>query len=232
MQNISKSTIVAAVAASALSLSASGAYAVIASWSMATAIAAGTVGTSYNYGAADSGDAAAGSMLSSSHTAVVTAYSTPSGNGSTYSFSSNNWTAGNYYQVSVATTGYEGVSISWDQTRSSTGPSTFELVMSTNGGSSWSTLVASYAVVQAGAAGSNTLSWSPTGAYQTAFTTTASAAGAANAGNVIFRMRSLVTTTAAGTNRIDNVVVSGNMVPAPGAIALLGLAGLIGRRRR
>ena len=45
-------------------------------------------------------------------------------------------------------------------------------------------------------------------------------------------MRTLVTTAAAGTNRVDNIVVSGNVAPAPGAIALLGLAGLIGRRRR
>ena len=230
MNFISKSTIVASVAASALSLNASGA--VIASWSMATAIATGTVGTSYNYGAADGGEAAAGSMLSSSHTAAVTAYSTPAGNGSTYSFSSNNWTTGNYYQVSLSTAGYEGVSISWDQTRSGTGPSSFELVMSTDGGTNWMTLIASYSVVQAGLAGNNTLSWSPSGAYQTAFTTTGSAAGAANAGNVIFRMRTLVPSPASGTNRIDNVIVSGSMVPAPGAIALLGLAGLIGRRRR
>jgi MYXO-CTERM domain-containing protein len=33
-----------------------------------------------------------------------------------------------------------------------------------------------------------------------------------------------------GTARIDNVLVSG--VPAPGAVALLGLAGLAARRRR
>lgn len=229
VKNISKSTIVAAVAASALSLTASGA--VIASWSMPTAVAAGTVGTSYTYGAADGGESTAGSSLSSSHLSAATAYSSPSGNGSTYSLSSNNWAIGDYYQVSLSTLGYQDISISFDQTRSGTGPSSFELVVSTDGGSSWATLVASYSIIQAGLSGSNTLSWSAAGAYQTAFTTTSTAA-VSDASSVLFRMRSLVTTTAAGTNRIDNVIVSGNMVPAPGAIALLGLAGLIHRRRR
>lgn len=229
MQNISKSTIVAAVAATAFSLSASGA--VIASWSMPTAVATGTVGTSYSYGAADAGDSAVGSNLSSSHIAALTAYSSPAGNGSTYSLSSNNWAIGDYYQVSVSTVGYQNVSFSFDQTRSGTGPSSFELVMSTDGGSSWSTLIATYSVVQAGLAGTNTTSWNAT-TNQTAFTTASAAAGADESASVLFRIRSLVTTAAAGTNRVDNLIVSGDAVPAPGAIALLGLAGLIQRRRR
>ena len=36
---------------------------------------------------------------------------------------------------------------------------------------------------------------------------------------------------AGGTGRVDNIVISA-VVPAPGAIALLGLAGLVGGRRR
>jgi len=35
-----------------------------------------------------------------------------------------------------------------------------------------------------------------------------------------------------GTMRYDDVVISGTLVPAPGAIALLGVAGLVGTRRR
>ncbi|MEX0876548.1 MAG: hypothetical protein WD114_03720 [Phycisphaerales bacterium] len=35
-----------------------------------------------------------------------------------------------------------------------------------------------------------------------------------------------------GNNRLDNVLVSGTVVPAPGALALLGLGGLVGARRR
>lgn len=37
---------------------------------------------------------------------------------------------------------------------------------------------------------------------------------------------------AAGTWRFDNVTISGSAIPAPGAVALLGLAGLVGARRR
>jgi MYXO-CTERM domain-containing protein len=36
---------------------------------------------------------------------------------------------------------------------------------------------------------------------------------------------------AGGTARIDNVLINGTAVPAPGAIALLGVAGLRRRRR-
>lgn len=41
------------------------------------------------------------------------------------------------------------------------------------------------------------------------------------------------TTSAAGNNRIDNVQFNAEAVPAPGSVALLGLAGIVaGRRRR
>ena len=227
MQN--KSTLLLAVAGTSL-ISMSASAAVIASWSMPTAVPAATTGTSYNYGAANSGELTSGTMLSSAHAVAATTYSSPTGNGSTYSLSSNNWTIGDYYQVSVSTIGYSGVSISWDQTRSSTGPATFDAVMSVDGGANWTTILAGYSVIQAGLAGTNTTSWNST-TSQAAFTLTAVAGAAADEqANVLFRLRSTVTTTAAGTNRIDNFIVS--TVPAPGAIALLGLAGLIGRRRR
>ncbi len=227
MQN--KSTLILAVAATSL-ISMSASAAVIASWSMTTAVPAATTGTSYNYGAADSGELSSGTMLSSGHAAAAATYSSPSGNGSTYSLSSNNWAIGDYYQVSVSTIGYTGVSISWDQTRSSTGPATFDAVMSVDGGANWTTILAGYSVIQAGLAGTNTTSWNST-TSQAAFTLTAVAGAAADEqANVLFRLRSTVTTAAAGTNRIDNFIVS--TVPAPGAIALLGLAGLISRRRR
>ena len=204
--------------------------AVIASWSMPTAVPAATTGTSYNYGAANSGELTSGTMLSSAHAVAATTYSSPTGNGSTYSLSSNNWTIGDYYQVSVSTIGYSGVSISWDQTRSSTGPATFDAVMSVDGGANWTTILAGYSVIQAGLAGTNTTSWNST-TSQAAFTLTAVAGAAADEqANVLFRLRSTVMSVSPGTNRIDNFIVS--TVPAPGAIALLGLAGLIGRRRR
>jgi MYXO-CTERM domain-containing protein len=35
-----------------------------------------------------------------------------------------------------------------------------------------------------------------------------------------------------GSIRFDNISVSGSAIPAPGAIALLGLAGVLSRRKR
>ena len=222
-------------AAGLVSLLASAASAdVIAGWSMPTAVAAATTGTNYTYGAADLGALTSGTSLSGYHTASATTWSSPGGNGSTYSLSSNNWTTGDYYQVSMATTGYSDISVSWDQTRSGTGPSAFSLTMSTDGGANFTTLLASYTVVQAGLAGTGTTSWN-TITNQTGFTTTTIVGiSAANQGNVLFRFSSLSTTAAAGTGRVDNISVTGALVavPAPGAVALIGLAGLVARRRR
>ena len=200
---------------------------------MTTAIPAATTGSNYTYGAADAGDATAGTSLSAVHALTATTWSTPAGNGSQYSFSSNNWSVGDYYQITLSTLGYGNVSLSWDQTRSSTGPSSFRVDVSTDG-TNFSTILASYSVIQAGLAGSGTVAWSSSAAnYQSAFTTTlASIAGADDAASLTFRFVNLSTVAVGGTNRIDNIIVSGDVVPAPGAIALLGLAGLAARRRR
>ena len=222
-------------AAGLVSLLASAASAdVIAGWSMSTAVAAATTGTNYTYGAADLGALTSGTSLSGFHAAAATTWSSPSGNGSAYSLSSNNWTTGDYYQVSMATTGYSDISVSWDQTRSGTGPAAFGLSMSTDGGANFTTLLASYTVFQAGLTGSGTSTWNST-TNQTGFTTTTIIGiSAANQGNILLRFSSLSTTAAAGTGRVDNISVTGALVavPAPGAIALIGLAGLISRRRR
>ena len=217
-----KSTLLLAVAATSL-ISMSASAAVIASWSMTTAVPAATTGTSYNYGAADAGEFASGTMLSGTHSSASTAWSSPAGNGSTYALSSNAWNVGDYYQISLATTGYSAVSVAWDQTRSSTGPAGFEAVLSVDGGSTFSSL-GSYTV--------NQVSWSATVPVTTSsFGSLASAAD--NQASVIIRFKVVTagTSTTTGTNRIDNIVVSG-VIPAPGAVALIGLAGLVSRRRR
>ena len=195
---------------------------VIAGWSMPTAVTATTAAT-YSYGAANSGALVSGSMLSGTHSSASTVWSSPAGNGSTYALSSNAWNVGDYYQISLATTGYSGVSVAWDQTRSSTGPAGFEAVLSVDGGSTFSSL-GSYTV--------NQVSWSATVPVTTSsFASLASAAD--NQASVIIRFKVVTagTSTTTGTNRIDNISVTG-AVPAPGAIALIGLAGLIARRRR
>ena len=219
------------ITAGAVSMSASAAL--VAGWSMPTAVTAATTGTNYTYGAADLGEATAGTSLSGFHSVAATTWSSPAGNGSTYSLSSNNWTAGDYYQVSLSTTGYaDPITLSFDQTRSGTGPAAFTVLMSVDGGTNFTTVLASYTVVQAGLAGSGTTTWNSV-TNQAGFTTTVSGlSAAAGQTSVIFRIQSTVTTAAAGTNRVDNINVYSGSVPTPGAIVLLGVAGLVGRRRR
>jgi hypothetical protein len=190
---------------------------------MPTAVAASTTGATYSYGAANSGALVSGSMLSGTHSSASTVWSSPAGNGSTYALSSNAWNVGDYYQISLATTGYSGVSVAREQTRSSTGPAGFEAVLSVDGGSTFSSLGA-YTV--------NQVSWNATVPVTTSsFGSLASAAD--NQASVIIRFKVVTagTSTTTGTNRIDNIVVSG-LIPAPGAVALIGLAGLVSRRRR
>ena len=208
--------------------------ALVAGWTMTTAVPASTTGSNYTYGAADQGDQKTGSSLTGYHAANATTWSSPAGNGSTYSLSANTWGVGDYFQVTLDTRGYGDISISWDQTRSSTGPSVFNLTMSVDGGVNFTTVNTGYSVVVAGGAGTGTTSWSTlsTGA-QTGFTTTTIAgSAAAQKASVIFRFVNTSTVAVGGTNRIDNILVTGNAVPAPGALALLGVAGLVGSRRR
>ena len=221
MKSLSSLLIASAVIATASAASAD----VIAGWSIPTAVTATTAAT-YSYGAANLGALVSGSMLSGTHSSASTAWSSPAGNGSTYALSSNGWNVGDYYQISMATTGYSSVSVAWEQTRSSTGPAGFEAVLSVDGGSTFSSLGA-YTV--------NQVSWNATTPVTTSsFGSVASAAD--NQASVIIRFKVVTagTSTTTGTNRIDNISVTGTVVPvpSPGAVALVGLAGLVARRRR
>ena len=232
MSVLTKFSLVAVVAATAVATSASAA--VVAGWTITTAFPTGVgnvpTGVTYTVGAANEGLQTTGSELRSVHSLAAATYTSPAGNGSQYAFSSNNWSTGDFYEARLSTLGYSDISISWDQTRSSTGPATFELVMSTDGGANFTTLLASYTVLQSGGGGAPG-TWSST-TYNPIYSLNQAAAAADNQANVIFRFRSLATTAAAGSSRIDNVFINGTAVPAPGAIALLGVAGLAGLRRR
>ena len=232
MSVLTKFSLVAVVAATAVATSASAAL--VAGWTITTAFPTGAgnvpTGVTYTVGAANEGLQTTGSELRSVHSLAAATYTSPAGNGSQYAFSSNNWSTGDFYEARLSTLGYSDISISWDQTRSSTGPATFELVMSTDGGANFTTLLASYTVLQSGGGGAPG-TWSTT-TYNPIYSLNQAAAAADNQANVIFRFRSLATTAAAGSSRIDNVMIYSGPVPAPGAIALLGVAGLAGLRRR
>ncbi len=184
--------------------------------------------------AAEGGLFAASSFASGFHASTSAVYSNPAGNGSTESYSANGWAVGDYWQFTTSTVGYEDVLISWDQTGSGTGPRDFTLQYSTNG--STFTDVMNYMMT------SPAVSWSTT----TPVTTTSYSADLSaiaaleNAATIYvrFTVATNVSITGAtiasgGTNRVDNVIISATEVPAPGALALLGLAGVMaGSRRR
>jgi len=204
---------------------------VIASWDFEDATKGSSYASSGVYGIADLGVLTAGSSASASTgTGTVGVYSTPVGNGSARSISSNGWDTGEYFEIRVATTGYNNISFGWDQTRSGTGPSTFDLKISTDGGSTFNTLSAGYSVL---ANASPNPVWNSTtynGIYN--FAPVGAGFAAVNNSLVIFRLVSNVTTSSAGTNRIDNVTVYGEVIPTPGSLALVGLGGLVATRRR
>lgn len=162
------------------------------------------------------------------HAASTTAYSTPAGNGSPRSLSSNTWASGDYYQFTVKTTGFEDLLISFDQTASSTGPKNFALTYDTGAGASTFT---SYVVGATGfSAGSSTTA--------VTFNFNLSAISAIeNVSAATFRLVNSDSPAAGGTNRVDNFIVNGTAVsgvPEPVSLSLMAGAStmLLGRRRK
>jgi len=174
---------------------------------------------------AEAGLNAVTSEASGFHTSGSVVYSNPVGNGSAESFSSNNWSTGDYYQFRTSTLGYGSIAFTWAQISSSTGPSDFALQWSSDG-TNFSTLQ-NYVV-------GTSPSWSSGSTSAGAiFAPVSLPAGAANLANVWVRLTSLVTSTnTAGTSRVDDVVITGTLIPTPGAMSLMGLAGLVAARRR
>jgi hypothetical protein len=232
-------SVVASCAVSSMALAGgSSESTLLSAWSFPTALVNNPppTGQIYSYGAADQGILAAGSSFRGVHASSASTWTSPAGNSSLYSLSGNTWAIGDYWEARFSTTGYSDINVGWDQARSSTGPANFEVVVSIDGGSSFTTVLASYAVLQSGGGGAPG-TWQSTGAYLSIYSNTVSLTSiASNQADVIVRWRA--TSAPGGTggsNRMDNVLVySGPVipVPTPGAVALLGLAGLAARRRR
>ena len=181
-----------------------------------------------------------GSGAASGFHAGASTYSNPTGNGSVESFSSNNWLVGDYYQFSFSTLGFSGLTISFDQTSSGTGPRDFNLAYSTDGSSF--TTFQSY-VVLANAAPNPTWSSATYNAIYTLNFDLSAIAALDNQASVLIRLVDASTVSAAGgvvasggTNRIDNFIAMSSPVPEPGSLALLlagtAVVGFVARRQR
>jgi hypothetical protein len=178
--------------------------------------------------------------IQGNHASAMTVYSSPAGNGSSHSYSSTNWASGDYYQFSVSTLGSDDIALSFDQASSNTGPRDFELSYSTNGVTF--TNFASYQVL-ANASPNPVWNGSTSSSLYTITENLSSIASLDNQGTVYFRLTDTDSVSAnggavgtAGTDRLDNVLVSGAVAPVPlPTTALLlggGLIGLMGTRRR
>lgn len=172
-----------------------------------------------------------------SHASGATVYDNPTGNGTTDSWSSNNWAIGDYYQFSVSTTGLQDVIFQWDQTSSNTGPRDFQLSYSTDG-SSFTNFGAAYIVL----ANASPIGPWASGTYKPAFTFNvdlSSVAALDNQANIYLRLTNTSTVSAnggtvatGGTDRVDTVKVSATVIPEPGTLALAAFGALTLLRRR
>jgi hypothetical protein len=180
-----------------------------------------------------------GSALGSHTGASI--YSSPAGNGSAHSFSSNTWAVGDYYQFRVSTVGMNAISLAWDQTSSGTGPKNFKLAYSTNG--TIFTDFASYSVLAN--ASPNPVWNSSTASSLYSFSQSLNTVTALNnQANVFFRLIDTSTASASsgtvasgGTDRVDNFTVFGvAAVPEADTYAMLlaglGVMGFMARRRK
>ena len=161
------------------------------------------------------------------HASAASDWSNPVGNGSAESLSVNTWSVGDYFQFQTGTLGFSGISVSYDQVSSGTGPGQFTFAYSTDGVNF--TQVGNEYTVQANSSPNN---WSSgTSVATTSYSFDLSSVSALdNAANVYFRVINFSTVSAAGgtvatggTDRIDNFTVA--VVPEPSTYALLALGG-------
>ncbi|MBX3354631.1 MAG: hypothetical protein KF724_02910 [Phycisphaeraceae bacterium] len=139
-------------------------------------------------------------------------------------------------QFDVSTVGWDKIVVSWDQRHSNTSSRFVQFLYSLDGVNYTNAGLANDGIFE-GPAGDT---W-----FNNRAVDLSNIAGAADNANFSFRIVAtfgpaggyVASNTGSnyqgtGTWRFDMVTVSGNFIPAPGAIALLGLAGLVARRRR
>jgi hypothetical protein len=148
-------------------------------------------------------------------------YTSPAGSLSAKSFSANGWDVSDYWQFKVPTTGFTGLTLSFDQTGSNTGPRDFKVATSPDGTTFTDLPSGGYTVLFNGPPNS---AWGATGGGA-AYTHSYSLPVALE--NVAFAFIRLIDTSTtsingttvavAGSDRVDNVIISA--VPEAPAVA-------------
>lgn len=118
--------------------------------------------------------------------------------------------------------GFSNLSVSYATQRSGTGFTSQVLEYSVDG-VNWSSIGANTSVQS---------SFSTLGTPPGVATVFSGISGLDGAAVAYVRMTLTGATNSSGNNRFDNFIFSADVVPAPGAMALLGVAGLLGARRR
>lgn len=232
------------VVLAALALSFAGsvhAQSVLADWTFQTSVPATAGPFSPELGLESSTATVIGSHAGAS------VYSSPAGNGSSHSFSSTLWATGDYYQIQLSTLGSTGITLSFDQVSSSTGPGQFQLQYSLDGTTFSEVGMSDYTVLANAAP--NPLWNSTTSSSMYSYTYNLSSvigAGIENQPSLYIRFTDDSTTAAnggtvgtGGTDRMDNIIVDAattTLVPEPSTLALAGagasmLLGLIRRKK-
>ncbi|HTQ41059.1 MAG TPA: hypothetical protein VMJ32_18740, partial [Pirellulales bacterium] len=150
----------------------------------------------------------------------ISGLNSPAGNGSSHSYSGNQFTPNtSYYQFSTSTTSFSSITVQWDQVSSTTGPQDFTFEYSTDNVTY--TPFSNYKVLSNSSASPyfnpvwNGTTSSPIYTYSPNISTLSSLA---NQGTVYFRLVDADTTSVGGnggvvatggTDRVDNFIISG-----------------------
>ena len=211
---------------------------VVVSAAIAAAANAAVV-TQWNF-EAQTLNASTGTGLASLVGGTTSTFATGFAGSGTFALNTTNYAAQNTgdrtrgVQFSTSTAGYENITLSWNERHSNTSANTVA-VQVTSDGTNW-TEVQVFTFTPAASGTGDT--W-----YARSVTLSAAYANAAGFGFRVLAAyapgtsgylasRSTSTYATGGTLRFDDVTIDGTAIPAPGALALLGVAGLVGSRRR
>lgn len=212
---------------------------VMVSAAIASGSASAAIVTEWNF-EAQTLNASTGTGLASLVGGVTSTFATGFGGTGTFALNTTNYAAQGTgdrtrgAQFASSTAGFESITLSWNERHSNTAANTVA-VFATTDGTNW-TEVQVFTFTPA-ATGTGDV-W-----YSRSVTL---GAEYGNSANFAFRVlaafapgtsgylasRSTSTYGSSSTLRFDDVAINGTAIPAPGALALLGVAGLVGSRRR